>query len=642
MRNLLTFLVLLGILLSLSASFVSAQESDPTDTPEVTTYVVQEGDTAESIAEMFGISVEELLAANGLNNANKIKQMVGEELVIPTVAQPTEEATEQPTEEATEQPTEEATEQPTEEATEQPTEEATPEPTEEATPEPTEEATEESPAGRDGSSESVSTSDDVEAAGTLPGSFTTDIIAIANLLESGAAEAPAMTLYNIDNAGEAAVTIDPVYPGGVGFVRSDRLPAGRFAGVIETSFPAAAAALTVNASAKTADAYTGFGATAVAPTLYGPIIYNKHFGWESTLTCQNAGSGTDTVRALLFQRGVMGSYEGGAIHMLSASVDPNESVVWDIADNAAVQADWPGGNEKFGYVRFYSVGSNDIACVVDNQNMTSPHVQAIYGAVPSAYAANGLNIPLVYNGHGESTSSNRATKLNSGFAIVNPGGGPVNVQVKYTATNGYTVTCSQAVAGNTSINWYTPLVWANGDGGAWSCDKPFPLSYIYDQTSFGSAQLTATGGTVLGITNHAQFDSRKPRGQGFSSLGVPTENATNRAVCPLAFNKSPSTDWVTGIRVANVNSAGSTSVTWRLVRAGQSPTGAGNFSTIQKTIPAGAGASSYFPIEPNALANFEGAVFVEAQNATDKILATSVNSHFGGVDSVAMYDCINY
>jgi hypothetical protein len=110
----------------------------------------------------------------------------------------------------------------------------------------------------------------------------------------------------------------------------------------------------------------------------------------------------------------------------------------------------------------------------------------------------------------------------------------------------------------------------------------------------------------------------------------------------LAFNKSPSSDWVTGIRVANVNSAGSTTVTWKLVRADENPSITGNFSTIQKSIDAGAGKSAYFPLESQALLDFEGAVFVEAQNATDKILATSVNSHFGNIDSVAMYDCINY
>jgi hypothetical protein len=46
MKKLLTFLVLVGLLLSLQVSFVSAQE--PADTPEPTTYVVEERDTAET------------------------------------------------------------------------------------------------------------------------------------------------------------------------------------------------------------------------------------------------------------------------------------------------------------------------------------------------------------------------------------------------------------------------------------------------------------------------------------------------------------------------------------------------------------------------------------------------------------------
>ena len=58
MKKFVTALALLGVILSLQVSFVAAQGSEPT------TYEVQEGDKLESIAEDFGISVEDLLAAN--------------------------------------------------------------------------------------------------------------------------------------------------------------------------------------------------------------------------------------------------------------------------------------------------------------------------------------------------------------------------------------------------------------------------------------------------------------------------------------------------------------------------------------------------------------------------------------------------
>lgn len=45
-------------------------------------YVVQEGDYPGSIAEQFGISVEELMEANGITDPTSL--MVGQELIIPT------------------------------------------------------------------------------------------------------------------------------------------------------------------------------------------------------------------------------------------------------------------------------------------------------------------------------------------------------------------------------------------------------------------------------------------------------------------------------------------------------------------------------------------------------------------------------
>jgi hypothetical protein len=332
----------------------------------------------------------------------------------------------------------------------------------------------------------------------------------------------------------------------------------------------------------------------------------------------------------------------GPVYTLTANnVASNETVVWDFVDIPAVQNAWPPGNGKFGYVKFNSP-TNNIACVVNSQNLNTPRVEASYAAVPVSFADTELNVPLVYNGHGASSSTNRATKINSGFAVVNVSSNPVQATVSFAATNGYTVNCTQTVAGDSSVNWYSPEVWANGMGGAWSCNLPFPLTYILNQTSFGSAKLTAVGGSLLGITNHAQFDSKLGRGQGFTSLGVPTGRATNRAVCPLAFNRNPSTDWVTGVRAANVGSSGTAQVTWTLVRANVDPNGAGNKSAITKNVTAGAGQSAYFPQEPLALTNFSGAVFVQAANPADKILATSVSSNFGAVNSVAMYDCINY
>lgn len=52
-----------------------------------TTYEVKNGDVLGTIAETFGVSMQAILDANGLDDPNKLR--VGQTLVIPRVAPPT-------------------------------------------------------------------------------------------------------------------------------------------------------------------------------------------------------------------------------------------------------------------------------------------------------------------------------------------------------------------------------------------------------------------------------------------------------------------------------------------------------------------------------------------------------------------------
>lgn len=61
---------------------VYASRLVPTPTP-AGLYVVQKGDTLSGLAEEFGTTVEELLAANGLTDPNAIQ--VGQPLLIPSL-----------------------------------------------------------------------------------------------------------------------------------------------------------------------------------------------------------------------------------------------------------------------------------------------------------------------------------------------------------------------------------------------------------------------------------------------------------------------------------------------------------------------------------------------------------------------------
>jgi len=63
----------------------------PADTPtpqpsdDVVIYVVQEGDIPETIAAQFGITAEELMAANGITDPTSLN--IGDELIIPQPSQ---------------------------------------------------------------------------------------------------------------------------------------------------------------------------------------------------------------------------------------------------------------------------------------------------------------------------------------------------------------------------------------------------------------------------------------------------------------------------------------------------------------------------------------------------------------------------
>ena len=59
-----------------------ARQLVPTPTP-AGLYVVQQGDTLSGLAEDFGTTVEELMAANGLTDANAIQ--AGQTLLIPSL-----------------------------------------------------------------------------------------------------------------------------------------------------------------------------------------------------------------------------------------------------------------------------------------------------------------------------------------------------------------------------------------------------------------------------------------------------------------------------------------------------------------------------------------------------------------------------
>jgi hypothetical protein len=477
--------------------------------------------------------------------------------------------------------------------------------------------------------------DDVDTSATLPGSFTSQIIAIANLNTTGSSEQAQLTLDQIDGAGTGNVSSSGVFPNGTTFIRDSQLPSnGQFSGILSSGFPAAAAVLTVNSVAKTADAYPGLSSSALGTTLFALGILNKHSNFESRFYCQNAGSNAATITAQFFQTGIATAQAT----VTSASLPPGAAVKWDIAD-AAIQNQWPGGAGKFGYAKFTS--ANTIACVVDTQRTIAPYAQSIFQAVPTTgYASTNAIAPGIFNGHGSSSSNVRGYKFNTGIAIVNPNTQTANVTVLYQATTGYTKSCSASVPGGSMVSWAAAA--AGTPGNPFACVGG-PLAW--PGPTVGTALVTSNV-AVMGLINSNKYDTPVGLAAGYSSLVVartaPTA-VTTKAVCPLAFNKNVASDWVSGIQAVNVGTT-ATNVSFRMVRAGVNPTTAGNSLTLSggkfNNIAGGAGVSAVLYQDQTQLTNFEGAVFVQSSGQPIAVVSSSTN--YNTLGAAALYDCINY
>ena len=486
----------------------------------------------------------------------------------------------------------------------------------------------------------VNAAEDVDASGALPGSYTSDIIAVANLNSTGTAGSPSLDLLQIGGAGTDNVSPFSVFPGGVSFIPSSEISQGEYSGILSSDFPAAVAVLISNSTAKVADMYKGFNESAVSTESYGTLIFNKHGNFESTFYCQNAGTSAATISAALYKDGSAAV----VTTLTSASLAAGAGVKWDIADDAAVQAAWPGAQGAYGYVKFTS--ANKIACVVDNERMKAPYVQALYNAVPTTgFASTDLRIPLVFNGHGSSSSNVRGLKFNTGISIVNVNGTAANVTVKY-STGTYSNNCTATVPANGSLAWQPDK--AGVSGNAFTCTDgalkwPNAAPTIY---SFGSVTLTSDQ-PVLALANSNKYDSGDTSatgglGAGYSSQGASPSAATTKAVCPLAYNKGTA-DWATGIQAANVGTA-ATDITFKAVKAGVDPAGAGNSVTLTGSftgVAAGGSATAQlFQAASGAPANFEGAVFVSSSGSPIAVSSSSTN--YTTLGAAALYDCINY
>jgi hypothetical protein len=251
-----------------------------------------------------------------------------------------------------------------------------------------------------------------------------------------------------------------------------------------------------------------------------------------------------------------------------------------------------------------------------------------------------LFVPLVFHGHGSSSANEKALKFNTGVSILNVSNSSAAVTLQFTAENGYKRTCTVNIPKGGNANWYTPSVPDTG----WTCDLGnVPLKWSYPGPTIGAVKLTSTQ-NILALANSNRYDpDANNLGAGYSSPAASPLVATYRVVCPLAFNKNPANDWITGIRAVNLNGSGNVNVSFKLVRANVNPASAGNSATVNLTgITPGASDNINLPNTAGALSNFQGAVFVTASKTTDKIAASASSTNYNTLSAAALYNCLSY
>jgi LysM repeat protein len=341
--------LLLAVILLLPVGTLPVGAQEPTDEPapppieeEATvqaesTYIVQEGDTLESIAEMFGVTVEAIMEANGLVSPEDIE--VGQELVIPSTSsdeaagepteEPTAEPTEEPTVEPTEEPTAEPTEEPTAEPTEEPTEEPTAEPTEEPTVEPTEEPTAEPTVVVTPTlTPTVGATGEVGAQG-YDSTQSTRVYVIN--VGSGVSE---IAIEYYDESGSLAGSDPPCSSvpvnGQCVFDGSGLSSPFRGSGVVSSSEPAVAVVRIVGATYSTVADYTGKTQGEGDTPLFLPSVHRQASQWRTLIGVQNMGSAPTQIDiAVRDSAGALVATDS------KTSVQPGASAYFDLYNDVA-------------------------------------------------------------------------------------------------------------------------------------------------------------------------------------------------------------------------------------------------------------------------------------------------------------------
>jgi LysM repeat protein len=581
----------LVMLLAFNGVIVSAQESEGT-------YTVLEGDTWDSIAAQFGVTVEALQEANP--DVESLEPDVV--LIIPVTEEPTVEPTEEPTVEPTEEPTAEPTEEPTVEPTEEPTVEPTEEPTVEPTEEPTVEPTEE------------------------PTAEPTQEAVAEEVSPQEASGGPWNSAYAVQNLGGSPTSVDVVYhaqgsgssPGAeYSDTVASSLPdkAGAFvdvsgslvlpsvfngSAVIQAGATLAAVALLADTSGLVAmAAYSGFNEG--AQEMYVPIV-TRSWGsgqWYTSFTVQNtSSSGNAEVTVQLIRAG-----DTSPTLTKTASIPPGESRTFDQSTD-----DYAALGAFNGFAKITCDASHEVAVVSTEWSAQDRGMYFVASGVPASQGGRTLYAPNWQKAWGTG-------KWDTGIQVVNVGTASTTVTATYYGTSpSGTWTEVQSISQGGAATFYQPT-------------GPMP------SVSFGAVRFESTASDIVGMVNQYSYAEDTAM---CTALFNPTA-ATPSVAMPLFWQGHSfkgSSDWRTGIQIQNLGGS-DTQVTLTLYESNGTP----HVMGTQSISADGGGANWYSPSM-----GITGSYTAIATSNNSQPLAGLINVYnysFSG-DGGTGYEGINY
>lgn len=439
-------------------------------------------------------------------------------------------------------------------------------------------------------------------ASAIPGSWTTNIIAIQNL---GSQDANiVLEVYSGTNTSPVQTINKTAFPGGGATILSaDLANNGRFAGVLSSDTEVAVAALHLNTTAKLGDLSPGVNIP--AQELFCPRILRNWAGFATKLHIQNVHPAAQniTVETIRFAPSI------SSATVTYNNVPANTSFTVDFGTDTAYNG-FGTGNNAGGYARIEGADGN-IAVVCDNiqdSGNVDLNVESMLLGIPTSQAGRQLILPRV---------SNEFFSQRTGVNVVNVGGAATNVVMTYTTSTG-----TQHVDG--------PRTLAIGAATNFS----FNLIPAFPQGTFGSAVVGSTASDIV-LSNGGNKIS--PWKGGGETPGVVAANATNNAAIPLALR---SNSWRSTINVFVLFSGTTISSTW--VKADADPNGVGNKVVSASQTTSSNNQAIFFADDANISSS--GAVntpWVVYVNANGPIIALLNLSNAGTATNVQMLG-INY